>query len=644
MSVCAQCGHHNEDDDAFCGSCGEYLEWEGTTSSAPAGDLVEEEAPPADDEDGKGLIGRVVERLTGPGTASGPADEGAPVDQEGGTAGDANVATVDLTTEAGQRAELEAARAERARIDAETRAAEEAEAAETARRQAEEAEDARHRAEEQARAEADDAARLRAQLEAAEASRQAAEAELARERQQLEAELAREREELEAARSASAQAQDEARRAAEETVQRSAEDAERTRQEAEERLRAEQEAVAQARAQLEEAEAARAAAEAHARAEREEAEVATRRAAEAEQARIAAEARAAEEAAAAERARRAAALVAKPRPTAPRAPAAAAAATTAPAKRASTRRGPAATAPAAPSTPTARAPKAVKPTPTRQRPAPRNRSGPSRTIRPGDLICGRCGEGNDPSRNFCRRCGDDLKEATVQRVAWWRRLVPRRRRLTAGERPRRLRGKGRGAAAGARNARRKARGALGLVGRATAVLAIIGIGTLGLGPWRATIASWSGDQLQAARRIIAPQFDPVTALAADASSQRSDHPASHAVDGLSNTWWATAGGGGVDEFLLVTFGEPVDIAALGILPGAADAAEFAAQPRPAALHLLFDNGVAVDLDVADGQGFQSFNIAGADGVTSVEVRVTRVYPGQSGTDLSITELEFRTKR
>jgi len=27
--VCKQCGHHNEDSDTFCGSCGRFLEWTG---------------------------------------------------------------------------------------------------------------------------------------------------------------------------------------------------------------------------------------------------------------------------------------------------------------------------------------------------------------------------------------------------------------------------------------------------------------------------------------------------------------------------------------------------------------------------------------------------------------------------------------
>ncbi len=53
---------------------------------------------------------------------------------------------------------------------------------------------------------------------------------------------------------------------------------------------------------------------------------------------------------------------------------------------------------------TPRAPEAQRP----QTPLPRPKvakQAPSRKINPGDLVCGVCGEGNDPERNYCRRCG-----------------------------------------------------------------------------------------------------------------------------------------------------------------------------------------------------------------------------------------------
>ena len=62
---------------------------------------------------------------------------------------------------------------------------------------------------------------------------------------------------------------------------------------------------------------------------------------------------------------------------------------------------------------------------------------PTRKIVPGDLVCGACGEGNPPARNFCSRCGTTLRDAEVAKRSWWKRLIPHRRRrsLEAGARP-----------------------------------------------------------------------------------------------------------------------------------------------------------------------------------------------------------------
>ena len=54
MMICTKCGHQNDDGDAFCGSCGTFLEWAGervaATEPAPepalAGAAVSGGAPP----------------------------------------------------------------------------------------------------------------------------------------------------------------------------------------------------------------------------------------------------------------------------------------------------------------------------------------------------------------------------------------------------------------------------------------------------------------------------------------------------------------------------------------------------------------------------------------------------------------------
>ncbi|MGH8921155.1 MAG: hypothetical protein ACRD0H_22955, partial [Actinomycetes bacterium] len=66
---------------------------------------------------------------------------------------------------------------------------------------------------------------------------------------------------------------------------------------------------------------------------------------------------------------------------------------------------------------------------------------PSRVLRPDDLICGDCGEGNPPTRRFCSRCGGSLQTATVVPTPWWRRFLKRfdRTARPLGSRPSRLR-------------------------------------------------------------------------------------------------------------------------------------------------------------------------------------------------------------
>lgn len=74
--------------------------------------------------------------------------------------------------------------------------------------------------------------------------------------------------------------------------------------------------------------------------------------------------------------------------------------------------------------------------------APKLAPVPKRSIKPGDLVCGQCGEANEPSRRFCRKCGALLVEEAPQTpLPWWRRLFKRlvtrkpKQALRAGERP-----------------------------------------------------------------------------------------------------------------------------------------------------------------------------------------------------------------
>ncbi|MFL6142406.1 MAG: hypothetical protein ACJ72N_11150, partial [Labedaea sp.] len=45
MIVCKSCGFHNREADAFCGSCGAFLEWTGEKLKPVSVPVVEEEQP-----------------------------------------------------------------------------------------------------------------------------------------------------------------------------------------------------------------------------------------------------------------------------------------------------------------------------------------------------------------------------------------------------------------------------------------------------------------------------------------------------------------------------------------------------------------------------------------------------------------------
>lgn len=576
MIECTECGFRNEDNDHFCGGCREPLQWTGRR--------LDEAPEPSDPEmsddllERRGLVERVVDRITGPavpeesagtGAGAGVATSDAPP-AHGLEIEDQDVATA-LAAEAIARAEREAEEAARRQEDAERRAQEQAQASEAARRHAEQA---REQAERRDRDDAEAAERVRAEAAAAEAAEQ--------------------------------------------------------------------------------------------------------KAAEAEGARLAAEARAREEAEAAEQARRAAALVARPRRPSSEAgdgtalSATQAGASTRPGPPARKRRGGGRRPPVSLATEDADSrsaqPEAVRPDRTRvRRPSTRLAKEPTRKLRPGDLVCGACGEGNSPSRNFCRRCGHGLHEAEVVRRPWWRRVIPHRapRVHVAGERPGRSTAGGRGGKGvkgGIRGAQSIKRKILGPIGKATRVLMFVAVaaGAVGLTlnpSLRGSLMETGGDLFDRARRVVAPQYDPVTPIAATASSARADQQdgrccAPDNVLRFGNTWWH-ASEGGVGQSVTITLDSPTDIAKFGIIPGAGDDAVWAEHPRPRELELDFlgDEGRVVAThvipDVKDQHDSQSqiFDVSGAEAVTAVRVRITRVYgQGLDSQDVAISEIRLLTPR
>lgn len=617
MIVCTECGHRNDDADDFCGNCGSFLEFSGQPVVVPDDPEVVELDEELDEAHRPTIVERVKAAV---GLVEGEPGDDVGADEVTDDSEDAaNVRGVGVHTAPTSVEDEAAAEARRTEQESQRRAEEAQRAAEDALRVAQEAEaaaeaEARHAAEAEARRAAEQEARLKAERAVADAQ------------EQVWAEAAAAEDAL--AQQADEQGRQTARAAGEETEHTERETAERAEREA-------AETVARQRAEAEAREAAE-------RAAREEATTA-RRQAEA-QAKAAAAARGEAEARRreAQQAVRMAALVAKARPTEEAAHPATPESTSAPSDTS--------LAPdsrdrltATDSGTGARRPEPVQP----QRPKPKRPkpiTAPDEVLNPGDLICGQCGVGNDPERRFCRRCGSSLVAAVVvPKPPWWRRVLRRKPRAkaeagsrphTAGATPRDLKSKGQYAIL-------KTKSTMGKLGRVAAVLALVGIAGLSLGPWR----DKAGDQIGKVRRLVSPEYDIVRPSSHQATSELDGHPAAAAIDQISNSYWAEgAEGAGEGQGLTFTFAEPVDIDRVGFLNGAsAQPQDFVTQPRLREVQLVFDDGTTKMITLDDDPKFQHYGIK-ARGITKVQLQIVSVYPSLEGQAASLAEVEFRTKR
>ncbi|MQA15091.1 MAG: hypothetical protein GEV09_13240 [Pseudonocardiaceae bacterium] len=241
----------------------------------------------------------------------------------------------------------------------------------------------------------------------------------------------------------------------------------------------------------------------------------------------------------------------------------------------------------------------------------------------GSLICGSCGEGNDPERRFCLRCGHSLAGAqVVARPPWWRRLFRRERTYVAGTR---------------RRPRRRGR----LVLRLVLILALIA-GVLALiGPLRPSVVAayqW------VANTIAGPQ--QVRPGEATASASAEGHAPGLAFDGANNTYWAATPDDDA-PFLRATMPEPVHLVMVGITPGTSlQTPVFLEGPRPQVIEIAAEtaDGVRVErLTLEPNPGFQKLQVD----LPAVQTLTIAVVSGQGATEqeaAAITEVEFFARR
>jgi hypothetical protein len=285
--------------------------------------------------------------------------------------------------------------------------------------------------------------------------------------------------------------------------------------------------------------------------------------------------------------------------------------------------------------PAAVQPVAVQPAAARPRVIPKAVAvPPSKRLNAGDLICGQCGEGNEPVRKFCSRCGQSLATATVASTPWWRRIFPHRKAkvLAAGERP------------GGKGARRgfSFGGLVRIIG--LIVVAAILVGGLAYGAFpsfRDKVNNQVSSVVNNFTGKISPPT-PVHATSVTASSAVTGHAGSLAVDAFSNTFWAAALAKDPHPTLTVGFAPNTNVSVMLFISG--DTANELSEARPKVLHIVFSNGASQNITLVDTANSQQFNITGATGISGMTIQITSVYPSTTGTDVALSDVEFFGKQ
>ena len=259
---------------------------------------------------------------------------------------------------------------------------------------------------------------------------------------------------------------------------------------------------------------------------------------------------------------------------------------------------------------------------------------PSRRLRPGDLICGNCGEGNANTRRFCSRCGSELVEAEVVKTPWWRRLLPKRKFKTRKALERRKRD-----SAAKKSVIGVAAKAVFQAVRAVVVVALVigGIAYATLPAFRDIVNSSAAALQQKAESVVSKTYVPIHPTKVTANLAEPDHPGDLAADSFTNTYWAAPANKG-ELALVFTFDHPVNLDRMRINNGTAD--KFDGFFRANRLHLVFSTGKTTDVELKDQPDPQEVPIRDGHGVTSVEVHVMSMYQSLHGSDLAISEIEL----
>jgi len=281
------------------------------------------------------------------------------------------------------------------------------------------------------------------------------------------------------------------------------------------------------------------------------------------------------------------------------------------------------------------------------------KTAPSRRLRPGDLICGLCGEGNPNTRRFCSRCGSSLIEAVRVKESWWRRLL---RKILPRRGPKVVKlapgvstvadATGRKDAAPAPHLakppfdlRRTVRRIFRTVRIVVAAVLLIGGVLYGAyPPARHAINNRVQSLKSRVSNDIGANLSPIHAVNVTGNAVSTGSSPLYAADELLNTYWLAPWSTTSEPVLTLSFAHRVTLKRMILHAGAANV--FVQYGRPSQLLLRFSNGESVTIQPQDTAQQQTFSISHADLVSSVEIHVTGIDPGTTGSNVAITEIEL----
>ncbi|MFF9572960.1 NADase-type glycan-binding domain-containing protein [Streptomyces sp. NPDC014685] len=227
--------------------------------------------------------------------------------------------------------------------------------------------------------------------------------------------------------------------------------------------------------------------------------------------------------------------------------------------------------------------------------------------------CPACGTPNLPERRFCRRCAAPLQTREQPKpLPWWRTVWPLRRR---------------------------ARGGPGRMLRRI-LLVLVVVGLLFTGFLLLPVGRYLFEDVRDKRGGTAPIGPSRTT----ASAQAPGHPASAAVDGVTNTYW---GAPALDSSLTCAFDKPFRLVGVTVHTGVSkDPREFrrGARPTRADLFITTADGEVrrKAMPLADKPGPQTLR-TGISDVVSVRL-VLRDASGQGGgRPVALGEVEFHKR-